>query len=56
MKYILKYEYESKYLGFVKVLEKEFNYIQELRDFVLEHIERIHNFRIYKLTDLSEQI
>ena len=55
MKYILKYEIESKYLGFIRIQEKEFNYMKEIRDFVLERIERIHNFKIYKLTDLQDK-
>lgn len=55
MKYILKYEIESKYLHFVRVEEKEFNYIKEIRDFLILNIDRIHNYSIYKLTDLSSK-
>lgn len=55
MKYILKYEIESKYLHFVRTEQKEFNYIKELRDFVIHNIDRIYNIYIYKLTDLSSK-
>lgn len=55
MKYILKYEIESKYLHFVRVEEKEFKTLPELRKFVSDNISRIHNFKIYRLTDLSNK-
>lgn len=53
MKYILKFEIESKYLHFVRQEMKEFNYKKELRDFLFQNIDRIKNFYIYELTDLS---
>lgn len=55
MKYILKYEIESKYFGFIHLEEKEFNTLPEIRKFISDHLSRIHNFRIYKLTDLSNK-
>ena len=55
MKYILKYEIESKYIHFVRVELKEFEYMKELRDFLIKNIDRIHNYYIYKLTDLSSK-
>ena len=55
MKYILKYEIMSKYIHFIRVQQREFKYMKELRDFVLENIERIQSFQIYKLTDLSDK-
>ena len=53
MKFILRYEMESKYLHFIRLYQKEFNYKKELRDFLLNNIEHIKNFYIYELTDLS---
>lgn len=53
MKYILRYEIESKYLHFIRLYQKEFEYKKELRDFLLHNIEHIKNFYIYELTDLS---
>lgn len=53
MKYILRYEIESKYLHFIRLEQKEFQYLKELRDFLIENIDRIHNYYIYRLTDLS---
>lgn len=55
MKYILRYEIESKYLHFVRMEQKEFEYMKELRDFLILNIDRIHNYNIYKLTDLSNK-
>ena len=55
MKYILRYEIESKYLHFVRTEQKEFEYMKELRDFLILNIDRIHNYNIYKLTDLSNK-
>ena len=53
MKYILRYEIESKYLHFIRIEQKEFEYMKELRDFLILNI--IHNYNIYKLTDLSNK-
>ena len=55
MRYILKYEYESKYFGFIRELEKEFVTMKEVRDFLSNNIHRIHNYKIYKLTNLSDE-
>ena len=55
MKYILKYEIESKYFGFIHIEEKEFKTLPELRKFVSDNLSRIHNFKIYRLTDLSNK-
>ena len=55
MKYVLKYELESKYFGFIHILEKEFNTLPEIRKFINDNLSRIHNFKIYKLTDLSNK-
>ena len=55
MKYILKYEIESKYFGFIRLEEKEFNTLPELRKFIIDNIKRIHNFKIYQLIDLSSK-
>lgn len=53
MKYILRYETISKYLHYVRLQQKEFEYKKELRDFLLHNIDHIRNFYIYELTDLS---
>ena len=55
MKYILKFEIESKYLHFVRVDMKEFARLEELRLFLIQNISRIHNYNIYKLTDLTDK-
>lgn len=53
MKYILRYETVSKYLHYVRMQQKEFQYKKELRDFLFQNIDHIRNFYIYELTDLS---
>ena len=53
MRYILRYEIESKYLHFIRLEQKEFEYKKELRDFLFQNIDHIKNFYIYELTDLS---
>lgn len=55
MKYLLKYEMASKYLHFVREYEKEFKTINDVRDFLILNIKKIGNYRIYKLTDLSNK-
>lgn len=55
MKYFLKYYTSSKYLFFTKEHYKYFNTIQEVRDFLINNIEKIDNYLIYKLTDLSNK-
>ena len=55
MKYILKYYTESKYLHFKRQSEKEFATIEELRGYLIENINKIKEYSIYKLTDLSNK-
>lgn len=55
MKYLLKYTSESKYFHFVRENEKGFTTIDDLRMFVIENINKIKNYKIYKLTDLSDK-
>lgn len=53
MKYILKYETQSKYLHFTKQFYKEFVNMDELRLFLLDNINNIMIYSIYKLSDLT---
>lgn len=53
MRYILRYEIISKYLHYVRLQQKEFEYKKEIRDFLSNNIDHIRNFYIYELTDLS---
>lgn len=55
MKYILKYETQSKYLHYCKVFYKEFINIDEVRLFLIENIDKIMVYSIYKLTDLQDK-
>ena len=55
MKYILRYEIESKYIHFVRLDLKYFDTIEQVRNFLITNIDRIHNYNIYKLTDLSNK-
>lgn len=55
MKYILKYYCESKYLHFKRQYEKEFATIEELRLFLIENIDKIKEYSIYRLTNLSNK-
>ena len=55
MKYILKYTTESKYLHFVKENEKMFKTFNELRAYLIQNIKKINDYKIYKLTDLSNK-
>ena len=55
MKYLLKYQTESKYLHFTREFYKEFKTFDELRFFLIENIPTITIYSIYKLTDLSEK-
>ena len=55
MTYILKYYTESKYLHFRRQYEKEFDTIDELRLFLIENIDKIKEYLIYKISDLSNK-
>lgn len=55
MKYILKYYTASKYLHFKRQYEKEFATIEELRLFLIENIDKIKVYSIYRLTNLSNK-
>lgn len=46
MKYILRYEIKSKYIGYSKVHYKEFNTIEQLLLFTLD--KAITKYEIYK--------
>ena len=47
MRIILKYFIKSKYLGFKKCNYHEFNNTDELRNFLLNHINEIIYFDVY---------
>ena len=55
MKYLLKYQTESKYLHFTREYYKEFKTFEDLRYFLIENIPEIVIYSIYKLTDLSKK-
>lgn len=54
MKYILKYYIESKYLHFKRQYLKEFDTIEELRFYLINNIDKIKEYSIYKLSDLKD--
>lgn len=53
MMYILKYEIPSKYLPFHKEVYKEFVNLKELKNFLIDNVDFIHVYSIYKLSDLT---
>ena len=48
MKYILRYETKSKYLGFVKVHYEEFDTIEDLMRFLILHNKKIIKYEFFK--------
>ena len=55
MKYIVKYETESKYLHFRREFYKEFRTFEDVRGFLIENVSNIVIYSIYKLTDLTNK-
>ena len=55
MKYLVKYQTESKYLHFTREYYKEFKTFNEVRNFLIENIHNIVIYSIYKLTDLRNK-
>ena len=48
MKYLLKYESTSKYLNHHRCRYEEFDDLNELIEFILEHWDYILNWEVYK--------
>ena len=48
MKYILRYETKSKYIGFVKIHYEEFEKIEDLINYLLIHGIKNYNFYVRK--------
>ena len=53
MKYLLRYEIPSKYNHFNKLVYKEFVNLEDLRLFLIDNIDKIMVYSIYKLSDLT---
>ncbi len=54
MKYILKYESKSKYFGFSRAIEKEFNTKKDMLDFIIK--KKLTKWQIYKLETDTEEV